>query len=84
MIDVLLDPTLIMTGGSLIGLVVIAAALLRGWQGWLELKRLELERAGAGNAQSEDNPGLGTARIELADLRERIRKLEAIASGVEL
>ena len=26
----------------------------------------------------------GAARIELADLKERIRKLEAIASGVDL
>jgi hypothetical protein len=26
----------------------------------------------------------GAARIEIADLKERIRKLEAIASGVDL
>ncbi|MXP14716.1 hypothetical protein GRI44_08125 [Altererythrobacter confluentis] len=30
------------------------------------------------------NPGFGSARIEIADLKERIRKLEAIASGVDL
>lgn len=83
MITAFLDPTLILTGGSLIGLVVIAASLLRAWQGWLDLKRQELERATARPA-GEDGAGLGTARIELADLKERIRKLEAIASGVEL
>lgn len=87
MISALLDPTLVMTGGSLIGLVVIAAALLRGWQGWLDLKARELDRTAppaAGAAQPDEGSGMGTARIELADLKERIRKLEAIASGVEL
>jgi hypothetical protein len=84
MITSLLDPTLIMTSGSLIGLIVIAAALLRGWQGWLELKRQELDRGANTPAVAEEGSVIGTARIELADLKERIRKLEAIASGVEL
>jgi hypothetical protein len=81
----LLDPVLVQASASLIGLVVIAAALLRGWQGWLDLKRRELDRHHAAHAARDDaGSGLGTARIELADLKERIRKLEAIASGVEL
>lgn len=84
MITSLLDPTLIMTGGSLIGLVVIAASLLRAWQGWLDLKARELDRSATTPAPAEEGSGIGTARIELADLKERIRKLEAIASGVEL
>ena len=79
----LLDPTLVLTGGGLIGLVVIAAALLRAWPGWLDLKRQELVRA-LPRPSGEEGSGMGTARIELADLKERIRKLEAIASGVEL
>lgn len=79
----LLDPMLVQTGGGLIGLVVIAAALLRAWHGWLDLKRQELDRTTA-RPSGEDGSGIGTARIELADLKERIRKLEAIASGVEL
>jgi hypothetical protein len=79
----LLDPTLIMTSGTLIGLVVIAAALLRGWQGWLELKRQELDRSAA-RPFADEGSSIGTARIELSDLKERIRKLEAIASGIDL
>ncbi|WP_066524858.1 hypothetical protein [Erythrobacter sp. CCH5-A1] len=84
MTSVLLDPTVVLTAGFLVGVIVLAGAALRAWQGWLELKRSELERVPAGRSSGEEGSGLGTARIELADLKERIRKLEAIASGVEL
>jgi len=54
----------------------------RAWKGWLELKRLEIAaRAAPPDEAAEDGIGL---RIELADVRERLKKLEAIASGVEL
>lgn len=69
--------TLAMT--SLVGLVIIAVAALRGWTGWLELKRAEL-----GRRFEEAAPPSASARIEVADLKERIRKLEAIAAGVDL
>ena len=65
---------------ALLGLVVIATAALRGWQGWLDLKSRELDRA----HPAEHQPGPGAARIEIADLKERVRKLEAIAAGVDL
>ena len=86
----MIEPTIMIAATCLVGLCIVAFALLRAWQGWLELKRSELERlerTGAGNRQRgeiEGGAGFGTARIELADLKERIRKLEAIASGVEL
>ena len=80
----LLDPSVITATTGLIAIIVIAAALLRGWQDWLALKRQELDRGAASNAATQEGSGIGTARIELADLKERIRKLEAIASGVEL
>ncbi|WP_379920705.1 hypothetical protein [Erythrobacter sp. R86502] len=83
MMTPLLDPFVIMATSGLIAVIVIAAALLRGWQGWLDLKRQELDRSAARPAADEGS-SIGTARIELADLKERIRKLEAIASGVEL
>jgi hypothetical protein len=53
----------------------------RAWRGWLELKRLELARRDLAPAADEEDVGV---RIELADVRERLKKLEAIASGVEL
>lgn len=62
---------------SLLGLAIVAVAALRGWSGWLALKRAELARPDAG-------PPTASARIEVADLKERIRKLEAIAAGVDL
>ena len=73
------DQVLIATA-ALLGLVVIAASALRGWQGWLDLKLRELDRV----QPAEPRPGNGAARIEIADLKERVRKLEAIAAGVDL
>ena len=63
------------------GLAIFLAAALRGWQGWLELKRLEL---GAGQRPAAARPGGMAERIELADLRERIRKLESLAACIDL
>ncbi len=63
---------------AIVGLLIVSAALLRGWTGWLEVKRLELEtRARIGTAGSPQG------RIEMADLKERVRKLEAIANGTD-
>ena len=76
------DPTIIIAAASLTGVLIVAAAMLRGWQGWLELKRTELE--GHSGPRSDQGSSMGAARIELADLKERIKKLEAIASGVDL
>ena len=78
------DQVLIATA-ALLGLVVIAAAGLKGWQGWLELRARELDRAlPAEPRPGAGMPGGGAARIEIADLKERVRKLEAIAAGVDL
>lgn len=76
------EPTFIIAAASLTGLVIIAAAMLRGWHSWLELKRSELDNHGG--PRREEGSSMGAARIELADLKERIKKLEAIASGVDL
>ncbi|MFT3967498.1 MAG: hypothetical protein QM690_16615 [Sphingobium sp.] len=69
---------------SLAALAMLVVAALRGWRGWLDLKRAELDRfaATAGGADPARLPA--AERIEMADLKERIRKLEAIAAGVDL
>ena len=76
------DPTFYVTmaGTGLAGLAMLTVAGLTGWRGWLSLKQQELDRTHAFDAPLA-NTG---SRIELADLRERIRKLEAIAAGVDL
>ena len=82
-----MEPTAVIAITALAGLLVTLAALLRAWQGWLQLKRTELESRlpqRAAGTQSEGGSPEGAARIEIADLKERIRKLEAIASGVDL
>jgi hypothetical protein len=68
-----------LAGFSLTGLSVTLFAGLRGWQGWLDLKRQEL----ANRPRAEPRNGT-IERIEIADLKERIRKLESIAAGVDL
>lgn len=72
---------------SLFGLVILATAALRGWQGWLALKERELDlrrHSGSPGPELEGGSREGMQRIEIADLKERIRKLEAIANGVDL
>ena len=73
---------LLVAAASLIGIMIVAATLHSGWQGWLSLKRRELDARRP--REIEGGVGEGAARIEMADLKERIRKLEAIASGVDL
>lgn len=74
-----LQPTMTVALASLIGLTVTSYVILKMWRGWLEFRRLEITR----NGQFSTPQGAGS-RIEVADLRERVRKLEAIAEGIDL
>jgi hypothetical protein len=76
-----MDPLSIglVAGSVLAALGTAAFAGLRGWNAWLELKRMELTHSVADHGL----PPAGN-RIELADLRERVRKLEAIAAGIDV
>ena len=75
------DPiaTGVLAASLMLAIGIAAFATLKGWQGWLELKRLELVN---GRAEATMPPTGG--RIEIADLKERVRKLEAIAAGIDL
>lgn len=77
----MMDPVSIgIVGAStLAGLGVTSIATLKGWSAYLDYKRLELASHSEGISLA---PTAG--RIEMADLRERIRKLEAIASGIDI
>jgi hypothetical protein len=64
---------------------ILAFAGLKGWNGWLSLKRAELDLAMRGQASTGASATLPAAtRIDIADLKERIRKLEAIAAGIDV
>ena len=83
----MMSEPLLIAACALIALLVVSAAALKGWEGWLTLKKCELDtvRSPRGDAREiEGGAREGAARIEIADLKERIRKLEAIASGVDL
>ena len=69
----------VLAASVLIGMAAASWAGLKAWNGWLELKKMEL-------TQIAGDRGLppATGRIEVADLRERVRKLEAIAAGIDI
>ena len=72
----------VMAAAALIGLVILAHTLLTAWNGWLELKRTEL--AGTAGSGTGSYTGHALGMIDLSDIKERLRKLEAIAAGVDL
>jgi hypothetical protein len=76
-----MDPLSIglVAGSVLVAIGTAAFAGLKGWNAWLELKRMEITHSAADHGL----PPAGN-RIELADLKERVRKLEAIAAGIDL
>jgi hypothetical protein len=67
---------------------MLCAAGLSAWRGWLAYKRLQLEterRVDGASIEPREDEQTGTGSlIELAAVKERLRRLEAIASGVEL
>ena len=76
-----MDPLTIgvLAASIILGLAGASLTGLKAWNGWLELKKMEL-------TQAAGDRGLppATGRIEIADLRERVRKLEAIAAGIDI
>ena len=80
----MMDPlvsNLILGASVLAGLGGASFAGLRAWNNWLEFKKLELTQQLHGGDRTLPPAG---GRIEIADLKERVRKLEAIAAGIDL
>lgn len=79
---------LIVAASTLLVVAMVCAAALSAWRGWLGYKKLALtaSRAPATLVEDSDQGPVGDAGalIELAAVKERLRRLEAIASGVEL
>jgi len=77
-----IDSLVVLSGTGLLALSIITAVAAWSWRGWLELQHHRFEHGGP-TPHAQDLPAVG-ARIDLADMKERIKKLEAIAAGVEL
>ena len=72
----------IIWAGTLIAVTgMICLAVLKGWRSWIKFRRFEIS---AGTAPMEAPELPPAVRIEMAHLKERLRKLEAIARGVDL
>jgi len=69
----------LLSSSVIAGLGGASFAGLKAWNGWLELKKMELTQM----IGERSLPPAG-GRIEIADLKERVRKLEAIAAGIDL
>ena len=73
---------LILASAIVLVTFMVCVSGLKAWRGWLELKRLQLR--GAPEAANDDTVETPATLIELASVKERLRRLEAIANGVEL
>lgn len=71
--------TIALASFGLVALSIPVLAALKGWQGWLEIKRIELS-----SHQRRESQSPAMERIEIADLKERVRKLESIAACIDL
>ena len=69
---------------ALSALSIVSLVALRGWRDWIQLKRDELAATGHADTAHDAHVPHAGSRIEIADLKERLRKLEAIAAGVDL
>jgi len=68
------SPFLLLGSAGLAACALTSLAALKAWRGWLEVKRIEVAN---GRRPGRPSP-------DLAALRSRVRRLEAIASGIEL
>jgi hypothetical protein len=69
----------VISASSIVALIVLSGVWAWTFKNWVELKRTEMGHG----ALPAAGPAVGN-RIELADLKERVKKLEAIAAGVDL
>jgi hypothetical protein len=74
------ESLVVLSSAGLAGLGLVAGFGAWAWAGWLRLRAREIELMRS--TPNDDMPAI-SQRIDLADLKERIRKLEAIASGVD-
>lgn len=70
-----MQTTLILAAFSFAAFAAALMAGLKMWQGWLDLKRAEL---------SGRRAPAGEEKVDIAELRVRVRQLEEIAACVDI
>ena len=77
------DPNFYIVVGAFTLLCVefISTLSLRGWRDWIAFKHAELQIHQQGGEIAVPSTA---SRIEVADLKERVKKLEAIAAGIDI
>lgn len=73
----------VLSASSIVAIAMLGMVWAWSWKGWLDLKRQQLTTGFTAADEAVPVAQVGN-RIELADLRERVKKLEAIAAGVDL
>ena len=68
----------VLAAATLVAIAILARTALNAWNGWLDLQREQITRP------ADYGTGHALGRIDLSDIKERLRKLEAIAAGVDL
>jgi len=77
--------TLILAATAVLITALLCTTALAAWRGWLALRHAQLRKPAQHDQQPAADAGAGAGQlIELAAVKERLRRLEAIASGVEL
>ncbi len=71
---------LITAAAILTATAMLCWTALAAWRGWLELRRFEIARDDDLPQLPDQDPGL---RIEMAAMKERLRRLEALANGID-
>jgi len=72
-----MNESLVWAAALVVVTALLCATALAAWRGWLAHKEIELAARRPGEEPA-------SARIELASVRERLRRLEAIATGIDL
>ena len=70
---------LVWAGALVASVAILCLTGLRAWRAWIDLRREEIA-ANAGEAAEQ----VPAAMIEMSSVKERLRRLEAIARGVDL
>ena len=72
---------LTIAGAAVAATAILSWPALAAWRGWLDLRRFGIAKEEGLPELPDRDPAL---RIEMASMKERLRRLEALANGIDL